>query len=372
MDIKKSKKSQTSIKHKLMKARPTRAIKKRAQSYINGEDNLIETSPKKVTNDSVSKHRKEMLSKARKFKYPLKHSKHRIAIISTVLIVAVVLLFSAFSYSLLYKQQDIGDFAYRVSRILPIPVARVGNSWVRFEEYLFEVRQNAHYLINQENVDFETPEGQEALRALKEAALIRVEDNEIVSQLARQNDVKVSDQEVDTQLKAIREAGGIGEGDKTLEDTLSDFYGWDTNDLKRVVKNQLLKQKIVIAIDQESKDRAEEISGLIVSNEKSFEVAVKEYSQDDLTKDKAGVIGVISRDDSNLPVELIDAAYALKDGEVSGVVVTSFGLHIVKRLETKEDDKIEIAHIFIKWQEPEVFIDQYRQKVEVKSFIEIE
>lgn len=370
MDIKKSKKSKS--KSKLLKAKPAKAIKERAQSYISGEDKLAETSPKRVTNDSMTKHRKEVLSGAKKFKYPLKHSKHRIAIISTGLIIATVLLFSAFSYSLLYKQQDIGDFAYRVSKILPVPVTKVGGSWVRFEEYLFEVRQNAHYLINQENVDFETPEGQDALKDLKEAALLRVEKNEIVRQLASQNGIAVTDEEVEAQIETIREAGGIGEDDQTLEDTLRDFYGWDVNDLKRVVKNQLLKQKIVTALDTEAWTKAEEAAGLISSGEKSFAVVVAEYSTDELTKDKEGVIGTVSRDSEDLPAELVEAAYELADGEVSGIVITSFGLHIVKRIETTEDDKIKIAHVLIKWREPDVFIDQYRQETEVNNFIEIE
>jgi len=272
---------------------------------------------------------------------------------------------------LLYKQQNIGDFAYRISRILPVPVARVGNSWIRFEEYLFEVRQNAHYLINQENVDFDTPEGYKALVGLKTAALIRVEDNEIVNQLASQNNVTVSQDEVDAQLDAIREAGGIGDNDQTLEDTLRDFYGWDVNDLKRAIKNQLLKQKIVTVVDTETIDKSKEVVDLITSGQKTFEAAVKEYSQDDLTKDKNGVIGVISKDDKDLPSALVSAAYSLKDGEVSSVISTPFGLHIVKRIETKEDGKIKVAHILLKWQDPEVFIDKYRENSEVKSFIEI-
>lgn len=368
MDIKKSKKSKT---RRLLKAKPAKAIKKRAQSYISGEDKLIETSPKRVTNDSMSKHRDEVLSKAKKFKYPLKHSKHRIAIVSSGLIIAAILLFSAFSYSLLYKQQNIGDFSYRVSRILPVPVSRVGNSWIRFEEYLFEVRQNAHYLINQENVDFDTPEGQEALKGLKIAALARVEDNEIVKQLAAQSDISVSDEEVDAKLESIREAGGIGSEDQTLEDTLRDFYGWDVNDLKRVIKNQLLKQKIVMVLDTETIDSSNKAVELITSGQKTFEDVVKEYSQDDLTKDKNGVIGIISKEDTDLPEALVTTAYELADGDVSGTVVTPFGIHIIKRLETKEDGKIKVAHILIKWREPKVFIDQYRQEVEVKSFIEI-
>ncbi len=370
MDIKKPRKAKAkkSTFHKKSK-KAKKVFKAKAKSYISGEGKLAVANPKRITNDSMTKHREEALADAKKFKYPLKHSKYKIAIISSVLIVVALLLFSAFSYSLLYKQQNIGDFAYRISTIVPVPVARVGGSWVSFEKYLFEVRQNAHYLINQENVNFETPEGSNALKNLKEASLNRIKENEIVRQLAVQNGVKVSDEEIDQQLEVIREAGGIGDDSQTLEDTLRDFYGWELNDLRRVVKDQLLKQKIVRVLDTDTRSEIEVVYAAITSGEKTFEAAVVEYSEDGLTKEKKGILGTITRDEKDLPASLINAAFELADGETSEIVETKFGLHIVKRIDSKSENEVKVAHILIEWEDPQVFIDRYKEELEIKNFI---
>lgn len=368
MDIKKSKRSRNK---KSLVAKPAKRIKNKAEEYIRGENKMIEAAPKRITNETMSKHREEILTGAKKFKYPLKHSKYRIAIISIVLLVLTLVTFAAFSYSLLYKQQNIDDFAFRISKIVPFPVASVNGSWVRFEEYLFEVRQNAHYLINQENVDFNTPDGEIALKDLEKAALTRVEDNEIVRQLARQNHVSVSKDEIDAKIESVREAGGIGEGDQTLEDTLRDFYGWGINDLRRSIKAQLLKEKIVYSLDTETKTKARDVEKLLESKEITFEDAVKKYSEDQLTKDKEGVIGDVSESDHDLPPLIVTTIFNLKDGEISEVISTRFGLHIVKRLASEKNGKVKAAHILFKWQDPQTFIDKYRQDVEIKSFIDI-
>lgn len=370
MDIKKPKRSKASkstLGRKRKKA--TKALTKKAKGYISGEDKLVETSPNRVTNDSMNKHRKEVLEGARRFKYPLQHSKYRIAIISVAIVFISLLLFSAFSYSLLYKQQNIGDFAYRISKIVPMPVARVDGTWVSFEKYLFEVRQNAHYLINQEDVNFDTPEGQEAMRNLKEQSLTKIQDDEIVRQLAAENGVVVSEEEVNAQIEKIREAGGIGDDSQTLEDTLRDFYGWDIDDLKRVVKGQLLKQKIVFALDTEARDQINAAYVSMQNGENTFEAAVVEFSEDELTKDKQGLIGTVTVDDSSLPPNLIETAFALETGSVSEVIETNFGLHIIKRVEDVADGQIKVAHILVKWENPQVFIDQRKEAVEVSSFI---
>ncbi len=370
MDIKKPKnlKGKKSTLHKKRK-KASKALKAKAKGYISGENKLVQSNPKRITNDSMTKHRKEVLAGAKKFKYPLQHSKYKIAIISSVLLAVTLLLFGAFSYSLLYKQQNIGDFAYRVSKIVPVPVARVGSSWVSFEKYLFEVRQNAHYLINQENVDFESPEGQNAMRDLKVASLLRVQENEIVRQLAAQNGISVSNEEIDNQISKIRDTSGVGDDSQTLEDTLNDFYGWDINDLRRVIKDQLLKQKIVSVVDTETRSAADIAYAAITDGSKTFKAAALEFSEDELTKDKGGVIGLIKRDNKDLPESLVTAVFELSDGEVSGIVESSFGLHIIKRIDSNGEDEVTIAHVLIKWNDPQVFIDRYKEETEIRSFI---
>ena len=76
-----------------------------------------------------------------------------------------------------------------------------------------------------------------------------------------------------------------------------------------------------------------------------FKKLVKEYTDDDETKDKDGNLGYINYnslgDENN---NLLDAAYKLKDGEYSkDVVSTELGYHVIYRNKSKDKAKLEDA-----------------------------
>src|SRR5690606_35897746 len=104
-------------RQKLPKIRRKRTDAKtldRAREFIHGKEEK-QSAVERVTTETVAKHRQEVLTGARRFIYPLQQSKHKIAIISAGIVAAVLLLFLALSWHLLYQRQSIGDFAYRMS-----------------------------------------------------------------------------------------------------------------------------------------------------------------------------------------------------------------------------------------------------------------
>ena len=97
-----------------------------------------------------------------------------------------------------------------------------------------------------------------------------------------------------------------------------------------------------------AKKKAEEvIKKLNESEDKNkldtFKKLVKEYSEDESTKDKDGNMGYINYSDldSNYD-ELLDALYKLKNGEYSKkVITTELGYHVIYRNASKDKAKLE-------------------------------
>lgn len=75
----------------------------------------------------------------------------------------------------------------------------------------------------------------------------------------------------------------------------------------------------------------------------TFKELVKEYSEDEATKEKDGNLGYINYGDlDDAYDELLDAAYKLKDGKYStDVITTELGYHVIFRNASKEKDKLE-------------------------------
>jgi peptidyl-prolyl cis-trans isomerase SurA len=81
-----------------------------------------------------------------------------------------------------------------------------------------------------------------------------------------------------------------------------------------------------------------------------FEELAKTYSEDPATAVRGGDLGFINRGD--LVTEFEAVAFNLEPGEISGIVETQFGFHVIKMIE-KRGDKIHTAHILIQLQPTE-------------------
>jgi peptidyl-prolyl cis-trans isomerase D len=85
---------------------------------------------------------------------------------------------------------------------------------------------------------------------------------------------------------------------------------------------------------QAAKNKAEEILQQVKSNPASFAELAKKYSQDPGSASNGGDLGFFGRGMMVKPFD--DAAFKLMVGEVSGLVQSDFGFHIIKLLAVKE------------------------------------
>ncbi len=92
---------------------------------------------------------------------------------------------------------------------------------------------------------------------------------------------------------------------------------------------ELLASHILVSSEQE----AEAAMARLKSGE-PFERVAKEMSKDPATAVRGGKLAPFKR--GTLVPEFEDAAFALKTGEISGIVKSQFGFHIIKKLGEKQ------------------------------------
>ena len=339
-----------------------RVKKKQANSVTN------DAIPR-ITNDTVSKHREEVISKKKKYIYPLQHSRHRIVIISVSLLVALLIGFSTYILLSLYKFQSTSAFTYQMTKVLPLPFAKVDGSYISYEEYLFELRHVIHYFENQIEVDFESEQGKTQLIEEKKKIRDIIINNAYAVKIARDKGITVTDEEVNAQIETLKKLGLFGNQQEVFEEVLRSNYDWSVDDFNRSIKQLLLNAKVVQALDPGVRQEADRVLAEIQSG-KDFALAAKEYSDDVGTKESGGNLGVVDDNKKYLPEEY-EALTKLQPGEVSGVIVLDNGLAIVKHL-GMEGDKIKAAHIIFKYKDLSEYLNDYKAKEPAKVYIKID
>ncbi len=98
-------------------------------------------------------------------------------------------------------------------------------------------------------------------------------------------------------------------------------------------------------LDAYAREKLEAIRKNIVENNADFELQASLNSQDPGSRDNGGDLGVMGRKD--LVPEFSAAAFKLQNGEISQIVKTKFGYHIIQMIRRQGDDA-HLRHILIK------------------------
>ncbi|MBI3624496.1 peptidylprolyl isomerase [Candidatus Saccharibacteria bacterium] len=323
----------------------------------------------RITNETVAAHREEVLGRARKYIYPLQHSKHKIVLVSASLFITGLIALFTYSTIALYRLQSSSSFLYQVSQVVPFPVARSGGRFIAFENYLFELRHYTHYYTTQQKLDFKTTAGKQQLDNFKKRALDKVINDSYIKQIAAKRHISVSDREVDDEITIVRNQNRLGGSDKVFEDVLKDYWGWSINDFKRSLRLELLTQKVTAVLDSDTPKRAQVALNQLKSGA-DFASVAKKYS-DDLSKANGGEYGYpIDRTSRNLSAQATVELYKLKPGQFSGIVNTGYGLEIFKTIETN-GDKIRAAHIVFTFKDINLYINDLKDRQHTRAYIRV-
>jgi hypothetical protein len=360
----------TTRRYNKMKHRLKKFLAKRPYRRAEPEKSLEEAihNIPRITNETVAEHREEVLSSARKYIYPLQHSLRRIVTISAAIFAVLALALFVYCILSLYRFGSTSTFIYRVTQVAPFPVARAGGNFVAYENYLFELRHYMHYYQTQQKIDFNSESGKEQLAAFRKIALESVVNDTYIKQLAKKHKITVTDQELNNQVELLRSQNRLGSSDAVFEDVLKEFWGWSVADFKRELRQQILAQKVVSALDIDTHNRAQNVLNQ-VNNGGDFAALAKQFSEDPNTKDGGGDYGfAINRTNRDLPPQVVDELFKLQPGQTSGLVETPLGLEIV-RVREKEGSAVRASHVYFAFKSINTYIDPIKEKSKPRTFI---
>ncbi|WP_432360685.1 peptidylprolyl isomerase [Sporosarcina sp. UB5] len=195
---------------------------------------------------------------------------------------------------------------------------------------------------------------EELYEEMKDAIGVQVVENLLLQQ-ALETEFKVSDKEWKDEVKARKDMFGDSFELYLLQNGISEkFY-------EKNVKFEMLQTKMIESLKVSEEDIAKGVERaktelharhILVKDEKTaqevltklneggdFVELAKEYSTEPVAQQTGGDLGWFGT--GKMVQEFEDAAYALKKGELSEPVKTSFGSHIIELLDTRnaETDK---------------------------------
>lgn len=260
---------------------------------------------------------------------------------------------------------------YQVTRVVPVPIARTGGTFVAYENYLFELNHYIHYYENQQQLSFDTDAGKAQLASYKERTINKVIDDAYVKILAGELGLSVDSTEVDEQIRIAKEQNRLGSSDEIFEDVLREYWDWSLGDFRRSLTTELLAQKVIRTQDSETELRATEALARITAGE-DFAVIAKEYSDDIGTKEVGGDFGLVSRSNRNVSQQTVDTLFNLGENQTSKVVIVPYGtgyaLAIIKNLGAQGDQR-KGAHIIFQLKSLDEVLNDRKEQQPYKLYM---
>ena len=194
--------------------------------------------------------------------------------------------------------------------------------------------------LQQPDLDLQSAEGQEQLRQLQQQVLTWMIDQVIIDQAAAARGVQITDAGIDAEIAKMR-----GD-DQARFDSWLTANGLTLETLRAQVRNDLVTsamRDIVTASSPRQTDQFH-VRHILLSDENTaqtvlaqarqgadFAALARQYSEDEATRDQGGDLGFMPR--GVMPAAFEQIAFALQPGQVSDVIRSDFGLHIVQMVE---------------------------------------
>lgn len=336
-----------------------------------------EKKPTRITNETVAEHREQILAGGRRFKYPVQYTRHRLVINAVILGVVALLLFLLLCWWQLYKVQTTSDFFYRLTRIVPVPVASVDGEQVKYGNYLLHYKPSETYINTIEKANSNTYEGSEDSQSQYDFYKARAMSNAVVdayaSKLARERGISVSDKQVTEAIRLQRQITS-SEGEVSQEvfhRSTEQILGLSSSDIRYMTRQSLLRQAVAYDVDVKARQTADQIAKSIEKDpEASFEKLAKKATETNPSV-QVFISGWVKK--SNPDGGITAAAAKLKEGEVAGPIkpLQGDGYYFVRLVGTNKDGEINYESIKIPLSTFREQLDDLKKHDKVQYYINV-
>lgn len=327
---------------------------------------LFKQKPK-TEREKVEERREEILAHGRKFKYPLQYSKHKLMINTVVVAVVAVILMVVIGWAMLYKLQDTGDMLYRVTQVLPVPVAEVDGARVRYSDYLMIYRSNL-IAAEQQGGQLGDSEDADAVRqGYKQAALYAAVEYTYAEKLGKELGVTVSDEEVTKAFDEHRKVGGVERSEEGFLKILNDNFGMNRSEYRRMLYLNLMKAKVAQEVDKPAREQAEIVDRVLAESDGDLRKAADELGTAEYEETGRLV------DNMNVDGGRATKAMTLEPGQVSERFLSSNGdgYYYVKLVD-KTNSEVNYTSLKISFSQFDEMVAALYAEDKVEAYIDLE
>lgn len=322
----------------------------------------------RITDGNIDEKREEVLARGKKFKYPFQYAKHKL-IVNTVLIgVSAVLLAVFLGWLELYKFQDTGDVVYRLTRVLPVPVAEVDGEKVRYSDYLMLYRSSVAAIESQQGILSNSEEDQQMKAQYKVEAMDRAVSYSYALKLARELGIEVSDEMVNELMVEHRTVDGVERSEEAFAGIIKDNFGLSLDEYRRMLYLSLVEKEVSVSLDEEALALKLEIESILGNGSDDLAGIADSLGENVVYSETGGMV-----EEMNLDGGRASVAAGLELGEVSEGFVSKNGdgYYFVKLLD-KADGQVNYASLWVPFSAFDKKLAEVEEEGKVKVYIELE
>ncbi len=328
---------------------------------------LKKKDEKKTEQEKVEERREEVLATGRKFKYPLQWTRYRIVTSSILIVIIIFALVLVGGWFALYRFGMTDELLFRATQIFPIPVATVDAKNVRFSDYLMLYRSSIISIERQSG----NHSNEEALKYLhneyKRAALSEAEKYTYAINLAQEQNITVSDAEIDEEFTRHLTIGGTNRSEASFLKIIEDNFGLTKPEYRRMLYLNLIKAKVSIAIDNEANQIATQVESILATNGNNYSAVAEALGSQIVYEETGGLV-----DNKNIDGGRASAAMRLEPGQSSGKFVSMNGdSYYFVKLISKTDAEVNFVSIKIPFTEFDKRFATLQEEDKIKELVEL-